>query len=74
MAGNLTVTGFSHRALAATAPARLGRAIGRVLDLMAGGGLALPVTELPDLAAVPAAHDAMAEGRATGKYVARVAG
>lgn len=74
MAGNLTVTGFSHRFLAATAPERLARAIRRAVDLMADGGLKLPVTELPDLAAVPAAHDAMADGRATGKYVVRVGG
>ncbi|SOB83966.1 quinone oxidoreductase family protein [Streptomyces sp. 1331.2] len=76
MAGNLTVTGFSHRGLAATAPERVARAIRRVLDLLAddGADLQLPVTELPDLAAVPAAHDAMENGRATGKYVVRVGG
>ncbi len=74
MAGNLTVTGFSHRGLAATAPERLARAVRRVVDLLADGDLELPVVELPDLAAVPAAHDAMAAGRATGKYVVRVGG
>ncbi|KJS55238.1 zinc-binding dehydrogenase [Streptomyces rubellomurinus] len=74
MADNLTVTGFSHRAMAAGDPARLGRAIRRVLDLLAGGGLDLPVTELAGLEAVPAAHDAMQERRALGKYVVRVAG
>ncbi|MFD5431389.1 zinc-binding alcohol dehydrogenase family protein [Kitasatospora sp. NPDC127067] len=74
MAGNLTVTGFSHRGLAATDPERLARAIRRVLDLLADGGLELPVTELPGLDAVPAAHDAMQDGLATGKYVVRVDG
>ncbi|MFC5665700.1 zinc-binding alcohol dehydrogenase family protein [Kitasatospora misakiensis] len=74
LAGNLTVTGFSHRGLAATAPERLARAVRRVVDLLADGRLELPVTELPDLAAVPAAHDAMAERRATGKYVVRIGG
>ncbi|MGW7443740.1 quinone oxidoreductase family protein [Kitasatospora sp. NPDC054795] len=74
MAGNLTVTGFSHRGLAATAPERLARAIRRVLDLLADGGLELPVTELPGLDTVPAAHDAMQDGLATGKYVVRVGG
>ncbi|MFB8204008.1 quinone oxidoreductase family protein [Kitasatospora purpeofusca] len=74
LAGNLTVTGFSHRGLAATAPERLARAVRRVVGLLADGGLELPVTELPDLADVPAAHDAMAERRATGKYVVRIGG
>ncbi|MFF7590948.1 zinc-binding alcohol dehydrogenase family protein [Kitasatospora purpeofusca] len=74
LAGNLTVTGFSHRGLAATAPERLARAVRRVVGLLTDGGLELPVTELPDLSAVPAAHDAMAERRATGKYVVRIGG
>ncbi|MFF3070875.1 zinc-binding alcohol dehydrogenase family protein [Kitasatospora sp. NPDC057936] len=74
MAGNLTVTGFSHRGLAATAPAKLARAIRRAMDFLAGAHLPLPVTELADLTDVPAAHDAMETGRATGKYVVRVAG
>ncbi|MEE1785903.1 zinc-binding dehydrogenase [Streptomyces sp. SP17BM10] len=74
MAGNLTVTGFSHRSLAATAPAKLARAIRRALDLLAESHLPVPVMELADLTDVPAAHDAMEAGRATGKYVVRVAG
>ncbi|MFF3113970.1 zinc-binding alcohol dehydrogenase family protein [Kitasatospora sp. NPDC057904] len=74
MAGNLTVTGFSHRGLAATAPAKLARAIRRAMDFLAEAHLPLPVTELADLTDVPAAHDAMETGRATGKYVVRVAG
>ncbi|WP_406088617.1 zinc-binding alcohol dehydrogenase family protein [Kitasatospora purpeofusca] len=74
MAGNLTVTGFSHRGLAATAPERLARAVRRIVGLLADGGLELPVTELSGLDAVPAAHDAMAERRATGKYVVRIGG
>ncbi|MFF2077837.1 zinc-binding alcohol dehydrogenase family protein [Kitasatospora sp. NPDC058162] len=74
MGGNLSVTGFSHRAYAATAPERLARAIRTTLDLQAHRGLTVPLTELPGLEAVPAAHDAMQEGRATGKYVVRVGG
>jgi NADPH2:quinone reductase len=69
MAGNLSVTGFSHRAMAAATPDRLARAIGQVLDLMADGRLDTTVTELPGLAEVPATHDLMATGRALGKYV-----
>ncbi|MFD7449546.1 zinc-binding alcohol dehydrogenase family protein [Kitasatospora sp. NPDC059827] len=74
MGGNLSVTGFSHRGYAATAPERLARAIRTTLDLQAHRGLTVPLTELPDLEAVPAAHDAMQERRATGKYVVRVGG
>ncbi|MFD5465281.1 zinc-binding alcohol dehydrogenase family protein [Kitasatospora sp. NPDC127059] len=74
MGGNLSVTGYSHRAFAATAPDRLARAIRTTLDLQADHGLTVPLTELPGLEAIPAAHDAMQEGRATGKYVVRVGG
>jgi NADPH2:quinone reductase len=70
--GNITVTGFSHRGLVAGAPHRVAAAIRRTLDLVAEGHLALPLTELPALEDVPAAHDLLAEGRATGKYVTRV--
>ncbi|WP_330334675.1 zinc-binding dehydrogenase [Streptomyces sp. NBC_00536] len=72
LAGNLTVTGFSHRGLVAAAPARVAAATTRILAFLAEGRLTLPLTELPSLAEVPAAHDLLAEGRATGKYVARV--
>ncbi|MFJ8094908.1 quinone oxidoreductase family protein [Streptomyces griseofuscus] len=72
LAGNLTLTGFSHKGLAAGAPAKVARAIRRVLDLLADGRLDLPVTEIPGLAEVPAAHDLMAEGAGAGKYVVRV--
>ncbi|WDO10556.1 zinc-binding dehydrogenase [Streptomyces murinus] len=72
LAGNLTLTGFSHRGLAAGAPAKVARAIRRVLDLLADGRLDLPVTEIPGLAEVPAAHDLMAAGAGVGKYVVRV--
>ncbi|MEW2622440.1 zinc-binding dehydrogenase [Streptomyces sp. NPDC048106] len=73
LAGNLTLTGFSHKGLAATAPAKVARAISRVLYLLAAGRLDLPVTELAGLAGVPAAHDLMATGAGVGKYVTRVA-
>ncbi|KOV66222.1 quinone oxidoreductase family protein [Streptomyces sp. MMG1121] len=73
LAGNLTITGFSHRGLAAGAPAKVARAISQVLELLADGRLELPVTELGSLADVPAAHDLMATGAGIGKYVAQVA-
>ncbi|OIK28364.1 quinone oxidoreductase family protein [Streptomyces malaysiense] len=72
LAGNLTLTGFSHRGLAAAAPDRVARAIGRVLELLADGRLGLPVTEVPGLDGAAAAHDLMARGAGLGKYVVRV--
>ncbi|WP_330294859.1 zinc-binding dehydrogenase [Streptomyces sp. NBC_00503] len=58
--------------LGTTALARVAAATTRILAFLAEGFLMLPLTELPSLAEVPAAHDLLAEGRATGKYVARV--
>ncbi|GAA2242999.1 zinc-binding dehydrogenase [Kitasatospora cystarginea] len=72
--GNLTVTGFSHRGLAATAPTRVAAATSRILGFLAEGKLAMPVTEVAGLAGIPAAHDLLAAGRGTGKYVARIGG
>ncbi|MFE0459486.1 zinc-binding alcohol dehydrogenase family protein [Kitasatospora sp. NPDC058965] len=71
-AGNLSITGYSHRGLTLGAPAKVARAVSRVLDLLARGGVDLPVTELADLADVPAAHDRMADGTGLGKYVVRL--
>ncbi|MFB7666082.1 zinc-binding alcohol dehydrogenase family protein [Kitasatospora sp. NPDC056138] len=70
--GNLTISGFSHRGLVAGAPARVAAAVSRILGFLADGRLTLPVTEVPGLAGIPAAHDLLAEGRGTGKYVARI--
>ncbi|MGK4583934.1 quinone oxidoreductase family protein [Kitasatospora sp. HPMI-4] len=70
--GNLTITGFSHRGLVANAPARVAAATGRILGFLADGRLTMPVTEVPGLAEIPAAHDLLAEGRGSGKYVARI--
>ncbi|WP_280695977.1 zinc-binding alcohol dehydrogenase family protein [Kitasatospora sp. GP82] len=72
--GNLTISGFSHRGLVAAAPARVAAATSRVLGFIADGQLSLPLTELPALEDIPTAHDLLAEGRGTGKYVARVGG
>ncbi|KJK59253.1 quinone oxidoreductase family protein [Saccharothrix sp. ST-888] len=70
--GNLTISGFSHRGLVADAPTRVAAAVSRILGFLADGRLTLPVTEVPGLADIPAAHDLLAEGRGTGKYVARI--
>ncbi|GIL27992.1 quinone oxidoreductase family protein [Actinocatenispora comari] len=72
MGGNVSVGGFSISALSRTAPDRVADAIGRCLDLLAAGRLGLPVTEVDGLAAAPAVHQLLAEGRGQGKYVVRV--
>ncbi|MEV0403838.1 zinc-binding dehydrogenase [Actinoallomurus sp. NPDC050550] len=71
-AGNIAISGFSISALAVTAPERVAVALRRVLDLIAEGRLDVPVTELGSLSEVPAAHQLLADGRGTGKYVARI--
>jgi NADPH:quinone reductase len=70
--GNLTVTGFSHRATAATAPEMISAAITRTLDFIAAGSVEFPVTEVDSLQDVPGFHDRLATGTGAGKYVARV--
>ncbi|GAA0368611.1 zinc-binding dehydrogenase [Actinoallomurus spadix] len=72
-AGNVAVAGFSISSLAVTAPDRVARALRRLLGLLADGRLTFPVTEVGSLAEVPGVHQRLAEGRGTGKYVARVA-
>ncbi|RKE19405.1 zinc-binding dehydrogenase [Streptomyces sp. TLI_171] len=74
LGANATLTGFSHSALLAGAPGKVADAIRRTLDLLATGALDAPVTVLPDLTAVPAAHDLLATGHAEGKYVVALQG
>ncbi|MFC7644853.1 zinc-binding dehydrogenase [Streptosporangium lutulentum] len=69
--GNITLSGFSHRGLLAASPQKVSTAIRRVLGFLAAGQLSLPVVELPSLDDVPAAHDLLAAGHGTGKYVVR---
>ena len=72
--GNLAIGGFSITRLWATAPRRAAAALHRVLDLLGDGRLDLTVTEAASLADVPAIHQLLAEGRGSGKYVARLNG
>lgn len=69
--GNLTISGFSHRGLAAKAPARVSAALERVLGFVAQGRLGIPTTVVPALEDVPSIHQLMAEGKGSGKYVVR---
>lgn len=70
--GNLSVGGFSMSGLWAHATHRAAAGLREVLDLVAGGALDLPVTEVDSLAEVPEIHQALAEGRGRGKYVVRL--
>jgi NADPH2:quinone reductase len=72
--GNLAIGGFSIRRLWATAPRRASAGLRRVLDLITQGQLDIAITEVGSLAAVPAVHELLAEGRGDGKYVARLQG
>ncbi|HVX45260.1 MAG TPA: zinc-binding dehydrogenase [Mycobacteriales bacterium] len=70
--GNLTLTGFSHRATAATAPQLIAAATTRTLDLVAAGSVEFPVTVVDSLDEVPGIHDRLAAGTGSGKYVVRI--
>jgi hypothetical protein len=58
--------------LTATAPHRTVGALRHVLDLLADGQLDMPVAELASLDDVPAAQQALAEGRGPATCVAAV--
>ena len=69
---NVSLAGFSMSRLTATAPHRAAAALRHVLDLLADGQLDMPITELASLDDVPAAQQALAEGRGPAKSVAAV--
>lgn len=71
--GNVALAGFSMSRLTATAPERAAAALRHVVELIAAGQLDIPVTEVASLADVPAAHQLLADGRGSGKYVAILA-
>jgi NADPH:quinone reductase len=70
--GNIAIRGFSITRLWSAVPHRAARAVRRVLDLEAAHRLDIAVSEIGSLADVPAVHQLLAEGRGTGKYVARL--
>ena len=69
--GNVSIGGFSLGRLSVAAPARVAKALSRVLDMVAAGHLEVTVTEVGSLAEVPEVHQLLSEGRGTGKYVAQ---
>jgi NADPH2:quinone reductase len=70
--GNVALGGFSMSRLTAAAPDRAADGLRRVLKLLADGLLTQDVTVVEGLAAVPAVHQLLAEGRGAGKYVVAV--
>ncbi|WP_263008672.1 quinone oxidoreductase family protein [Nonomuraea phyllanthi] len=71
--GNVAIGGFSITSLSRSAPERVAAALRRVLELISAGRLDVAVTDIGSLAGVPAVHQLLADGRGSGKYVARVA-
>ncbi|MGW2651559.1 quinone oxidoreductase family protein [Streptomyces sp. NPDC001393] len=71
IAANVALCGMGISGLTAKAPDRVTAAMRRVLELLDSGDLTYPVTEVP-LAEVPGVHQAMADRRAVGKFVARL--
>ena len=67
---NVSLAGFSMSRLTATAPHHAAAALRHVLNLLADGHLDVPVTQLASLDDVPAAQQALAEGRGPVKCVA----
>lgn len=70
--GNVSIGGFSISRQWAATPGRVSAGLRRALDLLAEDRLDLAVNEVGPLAAVPAVHQLLAEGRGEGKYVVRV--
>jgi NADPH2:quinone reductase len=70
--GNVGLFGFSISSLRRTRPTAVAAALQRSLALLAIGAVALDVTVVTGLDAVPDVHDALASRRGTGKYVARL--
>ncbi|MQY28448.1 quinone oxidoreductase family protein [Nocardia aurantia] len=70
--GNVGIVGFSMSRLTATAPHRAAAALRRVLELVAAGQLSVPITTIESLDEVREAHQLLAEGRGTGKFVVAV--
>jgi NADPH2:quinone reductase len=69
MMGNVSLTGFSLAALAATNPGRIAATLRQVLDHLAAGALDLDVTIVDGLSAAAEAQQALADRRGSTKYV-----
>lgn len=74
MRANATISAFSLAGLAQSAPGLLANALADVLGEIHTGALAAELTIVDGLDAAADAQQALAEGRANGKYVVRVDG
>ncbi|WP_205710898.1 zinc-binding alcohol dehydrogenase family protein [Isoptericola sp. BMS4] len=71
-ATNARIGGFSLESLSRADPARVRRALTRVVEHLAASRLSVQPTVLDGLAAAPAAQERLATGTGSGKYVVRV--
>ena len=69
---NVSIAGFSRRALASSDPSRVHDSLHTIVGLLAAGLVHLPVTEITGLEALPSVLADMAKGTTSGKSVVRV--
>jgi NADPH2:quinone reductase len=72
LAQNVSIGGFSLASFAAAAPEVIADALGRTLRSFADGLLQIDLRIVEGLEGVPAIHQAIGDGRGSGKYVAHV--
>jgi NADPH:quinone reductase len=73
-AANVSIAGFSRRALARRDPSRVQASFRSMVAALEAGEVDLPVSEVAGLEALPAVLADMAVGNTSGKIVVRVAG
>lgn len=71
-AANVSIAGFSRRALAKRDPSRVHASFKAMVDALAGGEIDLRVTEVSGLEALPSLLSDMSQGATLGKFVVRV--
>lgn len=71
-AANVSIAGFSRRALAKRDPTKVHASFQAIVEALAGGELDWPVTEVLGLEAMPSLLSAMSQGVSSGKFVVQV--
>jgi NADPH2:quinone reductase len=69
LGGNLSIGGFSISSLSLEAPNKVGAALARGLNLLAGGDAGIEITDVERLEDVPEYQELISKGRGLGKYV-----